>query len=670
MSDDSFFENSEIDFINDEFTGKVESKMSIVLLSPEAPDNGYLYGFVKILASNGLKDGKFIMRFCSVQEVTSDSKRLMVSNSIEQEIAHLKKIERNKSTLMNVKKAFMPFGKGAVVAKLQKVEPLAGRSLTLGLNKSQNKSLAPQTKKDLMMKKLLREVFNQPRFEFNIAKSGEHSGPQYHSKQFDLKPTTVGAIGSDEEVKEVAPQAEALEPPPSSIRFESPNQQQFSTKSNTIYCKELDLFTLERTIDKQVILIIPFSVELEGNIGESCEYKFSFAEPDLQNVLSPSMSPKKRSFFEMGMRPRRETICIKDVSAKSFKTKKMKIRIPLDFETKEMIKVLHKLECYYITNAGFKGFKREEHPLDFDSLEFFRDTAGFIHAESIITIRKNPRAFARNKKLEQISIVEYKYGIHLRCFLKKYLLQLYLDKTCLSQEDVSISLVMSFSPKLLAVIKNVDIIIYCENEFYSDQLTESHATSSHIRQTHWIMRDTFDILENVPKNPTDRSLEFVGVVDLSKIRHKLQTIVTPRSKINFFIKIYFSKKPFSFSREILTQELIFFTSYKSFSTVSAELKREFFKGLLKQSDKSSSIVQLPFSEIKLSHDYSKLVDSEEYEKRIELSSQETKPDPNRTLPLVTKTMRGKDTIDLDSNSNEMAILARELIDTSQEDKAN
>jgi hypothetical protein len=81
-------------------------------------------------------------------------------------------------------------------------------------------------------------------------------------------------------------------------------------------------------------------------------------------------------------------------------------------------------------------------------------------------------------------------------------------------------------------------------------------------------------------------------------------------------------------------------------------------------------VPLPFSEIRLSQDYSRLEAGEEPSKGVELVSLDSDPSLPKFMPLVTKTTRGKDTIDLDSNPKEMAILAKELMNTSQEEKVN
>ena len=639
---DSFFENSEIEFVNNEHTGKIESKIDLVLLTTDLPDNGSLQGFIKILTSHGLKDGKIFIRLATIEESVVERLRIMASNKIEDEIGKIKKIEKNEGLFTNARRAFAPFKKGTMLAKLNRVQPQLESSVSIPapISAMQRKSRFTQ---NLAMKKILKEVFNQP--DEHKKEFGFFSKLEFH-ENINHKPTIEPLSGGSRNNQDVFEKMKLIGESSShnsEPHLAHPFEKMYDKSSKLIFRKDFEVFSMDRTIENDAILILPFSIELECVMGESCEYKFSFSEP----VTSPArgaISPGKKTQIEANSTKR------------ILKNKRMKIRIPIDFEPKEHISVWHRIECYYLTNAGFKMFKKEDHTQEFDGLEVLKETGGYLHTEKRLQISRNPLGFNRNKVIQEFNILEYKYGISLKCFLKKYQVKLYLDKTLLSQEEKSINLILSFDSNLISVLNFIDVILYCENLF-TPEPTEARAPTQKINQVHWLLRDSLDIKDGIPKKLNEKRCEYVGILDLSKIRKKLHTIKTPQSQINFYAKFFLSNKPYNFSKELMTQELIFINTHNSFSQVSKQNQMNFFQALNKKIDKQPHVVKLPFTEINMSEDY------EDFNPEIDQILDK------KSLPQIkTSTIQGKSTTMFKGEKESLNFFADELANTLNDEE--
>lgn len=618
----SFFNDSEFNFANssrdslsDEHkVSKIEpNSMNVVLFGKHYEKDGHLCGFLKISSKNGLKEGKIIMRLVTTEETAfkETPHEIAEEGTIEHQLSLLRSQTRKRrqsassevtsaSTISpsTVSNSWSPHKAPSSRAELQRAgskRVIKKPELTFKVVQSTPVSMA-----EVPLAPKISPVYQQlplPRSQASIAddlsvapNKDKGINPPSTSTLQRKEPFSVAAqkVRSRKDIENVSPHEEDLNTPLPTLNKIFPKQsEKISKTSILIYMYELEVFSFDFTVAKNIDLVLPFKISLDGQLIESTQIDFDWEK------------------FNAGLGKTRRKTAKNTFRAKlGFVTPSVSpIHIPSNPSQKQHYSLTHKLEFYYLTNSGYKNYTKEAvqtaDGLFGGLFGFFKSAPDFMAASCSFSVYPHLKSLRQFNPTTQ-SILAQKYSREFLCFKwgEPIRCRIHIDKTRLGEEDSGVTLLLHYKRCMLQTFTYLECLLFCR--FERKISIENPGSKSYILLSH-----TYDLRAGLPRMASTNIEEFVKFIELRSPIAKFVTVNGPSCSIKFFLKVFVSRKSGMFQSEILSQEIAFNSLSQDVNIPSTRFQTEAFKKVTKMVEQAnikdgSRMMSLPFSEISLS----------------------------------------------------------------------
>lgn len=193
-----------------------------------------------------------------------------------------------------------------------------------------------------------------------------------------------------------------------------------------------------------------------------------------------------------------------------------------------------------------------------------------------------------------------------------------IDRIAFNNDDTCMNFVLHFKSDMLHTYKNVDVLVWANNEYKAESQTVS------INRI--FIHETYPLLGRIPKlmmpmnedmrdnggcqiidgKQVSDTMEFVGKLHIGNLTANFQTIVSPIYKMIFYVEFYMSKDPLALDLRLFTRELNLIKLPEEFVLFDSEYNSNIYVGLEKniyEGNIQHKSVMLPYTHIVVGEKY-------------------------------------------------------------------
>lgn len=519
----SFFDNPDFEFANEAQTGSaLNNKMYLILFADKVLEDSELSGFVSINIHSSLKEGSFFLRIETLEELNlmttpgnekiDDKIKILVEQLKETESTKSERSKSAKKSNMIVPTPINPTNSGLSTARPFREEKFMLKG------------------SDDVPKENYKTIVNRMYCDFQaFALDYEVAKPTILSIPFRFKLTTtpVANPGSTGVLT-----SGALTSKPSSGLLAQPSTQttqmtQQLTTSPTITGN----VTIKRPLERSCDLKIDRMIYMPNKKKAAARVQKVYSDPQKKELGKDKILDKDRELL-------------------------------LEQPAGEYIKLSHRIICYFIPKTDLHSFnsmnKTSEHERSKIRYEYCMKLESPLWEVKEFSVIPNLKLM-NNRKFKHVgdAVIKQDNPLFLCCSTTtKFKIGIGLDLVNLREQDSSLNFVMTFNSKVIDQLLWLDVVLYSSLTLYSTENPANKDVTSTSVNVCFV--DSFDLEPKLPKELLkDKILECIQKIDLSPIVGKYQSIDTPQTKMEFFIRFYLSNLKHKMTQLIATIPIYF-----------------------------------------------------------------------------------------------------------------